>query len=318
MKTALTTLYRGMLMGMVEVIPGVSSSTLALVLGIYDDFIELLSQVADFVKTIIKFILRRRTFDDVKTAFKNIDLKFGFFLILGMVLALGLFSHVITMLLEKYPEYIFSFFFGLVIASIAIPWKEMKTKGLKQIVILVTSFVVFFIVLGLKPLTVEDPHFLFLFISGALAICTMALPGVSGSFVFLLLGVYDYVIGLLRDFSKLSITLDKLIDTAAVALGIIVGFTIFIKYLKIGLKKYPSEIMAFLVGVMLASLRVLWPFINVNELTSDTNAMSLPRVLPWEIPLQQLLVSVFLIISAILVVNFLRKFSDKSNLKDLS
>lgn len=317
MKVKIVTVLQGMVMGIAEIIPGVSGSTLALVMGIYDNFIEFLSEVSDFLKGIIKFILRKESFSNLKERFKKINLRFGIFLLLGMVISLALFSNIITVLLEEYPQYVFSFFFGLVIASISIPWSEMKTRSIKQLLIVAITFIVFFIILGLKPATVVDPSPLFLFFAGAAAICAMVLPGVSGSFIFLLLGVYDYVISLLRDLTKLSIDSTKIIAITAVALGIVVGFSIFVKFLKAGLKKYPSEIMAFLVGIMFASLRVLWPFMTVSGPVHEDAISTLPKVLPWEVPTEQMVLSVVLILIAAGLVKLLHKFSAGSNLSDL-
>lgn len=317
MKAKIVTVLQGMVMGIAEIIPGVSGSTLALVMGIYDNFIEFLSEVSDFLKSIIKFVLRKEDFSTLKANFKKINLRFGIFLLVGMALSLALFSHVITVLLESYPQYVFSFFFGLVLASISIPWTEMKTKGAKQLVLLVVTFVIFFIILGLKPATVVNPSPIFLFFAGAAAICAMVLPGISGSFIFLLLGVYDYIISLLRDFTKLSIDSTKLIALTAVALGIVVGFSVFVKFLKAGLKKYPSEIMAFLVGIMLASLRVLWPFMSINGPVHEEEISTLPKVLPWEVPTEQLVLSIVLILAAVGLVRLLHKISAGNNLSDL-
>lgn len=317
MKVKIVTVLQGMVMGIAEIIPGVSGSTLALVMGIYDNFIEFLSEVSDFLKGIIKFILRKESFSNLKERFKKINLRFGIFLLLGMVISLALFSNIITVLLEEYPQYVFSFFFGLVIASISIPWSEMKTRSIKQLLIVAITFIVFFIILGLKPATVVDPSPLFLFFAGAAAICAMVLPGVSGSFIFLLLGVYDYVISLLRDLTKLSIDSTKIIAITAVAFGIVVGFSIFVKFLKAGLKKYPSEIMAFLIGIMFASLRVLWPFMTVSGPVHEDAISTLPKVLPWEVHSEQLLISVVLILIAFGLVRLLHKFSSGGNLSDL-
>ncbi len=316
MKVRVYTLLQGIVMGIAEIIPGVSGSTLALVMGIYDNFIEFLSEVSDFFKDLLKFILRKESFKSVKDSFFKISWNFGIFLVAGMGISIVLFSHIISDLIERHPQYIFSFFFGLVIASISIPWNEMKLKGVREFAIIALTFIVFFVVLGLKPAIVDNPSPLFLFLAGAVAICAMVLPGISGSFVMLLLGVYDHVIGLIKDFTRLSIDLNKVIALLSVVAGIILGFSVFVKFLKLGLKKYPSEIMAFLIGIMLASLRVLWPFMDVSSLGSE-NSDALPKVLPWEIPGTQLLLSVIFIIIAIAGVVVLHKISGGNNTDDI-
>lgn len=304
------TFARGIVMGIAEIIPGVSGSTLALLMGIYDDFINFLSGISDFLKEVIKFILFKSSVKDVKSYFFKIKFQFGIPLVFGMAFSLALFSNVITHLLEEYTAYVFAFLFGLVLASIAIPWKEMKSKTIKEFSVMGVTFVIFFIILGLKPIESASNNPLFLFVSGALAICAMVLPGISGSFILLMLGVYSYVVGLVKDLTRLSISAEGLLNLTLVALGIVVGFSIFVKILKKGLEKYPSIIMAFLIGIMIASLRVLWPFIDVEKSTPSSTI----KLLPWEVPANQILASLVIIVAAMLIVLLLNKFAKPSNL----
>src|SRR5690606_12904632 len=146
-KFSLVTLFQGFVMGIAEIIPGVSGSTMALIMGIYDDFIFLLDQISQFIKYILKFILRRVSVVEVKKSFLAINFKFGIVLGLGMVLTLAVLSNVITFLLEGYTQYVFAFFFGLVLVSIKIPWKQMSKKGLREFPILFITFVLAFIIL---------------------------------------------------------------------------------------------------------------------------------------------------------------------------
>lgn len=308
--TELLMIFRGVVMGAAEIVPSIGGSTLALVMGIYDDFIEFLNQISDFIKGVFKFVLRRQTLKELKIDFKNINLKFGVLSFLGIAIALALFSQIITRLLDEHAVYAYSFFFGLVAASTSVPWGEMKKHGLRELSVTILTFILFFIMLGIKPTVVENPSFIFLFIAAAVAISAIVLPGISISFVFLLFGVYDFVITLLRDFLRFSVNFEKLVDVAAIGFGVLFGFLIFVKLIKKGLKKYPSETMGLSVGLMLASLRVLWPFFNDENIEA--------KLLPWEIPTEQLFVSLFLIVLAVVAVFVLRRISDSSNLKDLN
>lgn len=103
-------IFRGMVMGVAEIVPSIGGSTLALVMGIYDDFIEFLNQISDFIKGVFKFVLRRQTLKELKKDFKNIDLKFGVLSFLGIAVALALFSQIITRLLDEHAVYAYSFF----------------------------------------------------------------------------------------------------------------------------------------------------------------------------------------------------------------
>lgn len=301
-------------MGIAEVIPGVSGSTIALILGIYDDFINLLHSVSDIVKTVILFIIRKKSFKDVISSIKAVDIKFGIFLGIGMVISIAGFSHIFTFLLDKYPMYVYAFFFGLVISSVLFPFERMKSKGLKELVIFIVSFLVFFIILGIKPVSLtQDPPLLYVFFGGAIAICAMVLPGISGSFILLLLGLYNYIIETVKHLTKFDIEFSQIIMLVTLTLGIGTGFIIFVRILKVALSKFPSELMAFLIALMFASLRVIWPFIDTD---SAQKVESMKKVMPGDLELSQniIIISIILITASITVaVNTWTKHNRKTS-----
>ncbi len=267
------TFLRGMVMGIAEVIPGVSGSTMALIMGIYDDFIGFLSQVSDLVKETLKFIGRKSSFSDIKREWNKMDLGFGIVLGIGMIVALGIFSHLITYFMDSYPIYLFAFFFGLVVASMPIPYKEMKKRNTEEIILFAITFALFFAILGMKPVAIAtNPSYLLLFFGGVFAISGMLLPGISGSFILLLLGLYGYIINIVSGLTTFTVTSTELINITVLGLGLIVGFLIVSKLLKILLRDYHSYLMAFLMALMGASLRVLWPFNYADKLltTNET------------------------------------------------
>ncbi len=271
-KRLIFTFLRGMVMGIAEVIPGVSGSTMALIMGIYDKFIGFLAQISDFVRELVKLILMKTSFSDVKKKFFEIDLRFGVLLGFGMFFAFGLFSHVISYFIEVYPVYIFAFFFGLVLASLPIPAREMKERGVKELAIFLLTFSIIFYLLGVSPPTaVTDPSFLIMFLGGFFAISSMLLPGISGSFILLLMGLYGYVIEVVKDATKLQASTEDLLKVMTLGFGIIMGFLIVSKILKYLLKNYHSYLMAFLIGLMMASLRVLWPLNYADEMIITHN-----------------------------------------------
>jgi len=268
------TFLRGMVMGIAEVIPGVSGSTMALIMGIYDDFIGFLAEISDFIRSIISFILRKKSFKELKKEFFDIDLKFGALLGIGMVVALGIFSHVVSFLMDAYPMYLFAFFFGLVVASMPIPYKEMKKRNIEELILFLLSFVSFFIILGINPVEVAtNPSPIILFFGGMFAISGMLLPGISESFILLLLGLYGYIINIVSQLTTFSVSANDLINLMILALGLTVGFLIVSKILKVLLKSHHSYLMAFLMALMGASLRVLWPLNHVGDLTVTTSTL---------------------------------------------
>lgn len=251
--------FKGFVMGIAEIVPGVSGSTLALVMKIYFQFISLLFEVSNLFKEILLLFIFKSNFQKISKVFKKIDLTFAFFLFGGMVLAILLFSNIMSYLLEERKEFVLAFFFGLVFASVFVPWAEIKKKTIKEILIVFFTFVLFFFLLSLKPYVLtETPHPIYFFFAGAIAICAMVLPGVSGSFIFLMLGVYEFIVNYIRNLTRLEIINSEILNLIFVFLGIVFGFSIFVRILKHGLKNHSPIIFAILTGIILASLRVLW------------------------------------------------------------
>lgn len=262
-------------MGIAEILPGVSGSTFALIMGIYDDFINLLHSVSDIVKELLKLILGKSTKDKLISKIKDIDFKFGALLVFGMLISIGVLSNVIEKLLHDYPQEVSAFFFGLVLASVSIPWKEMKERKTKQIAIATGVFLATFILLGLKPASFSEtpPPLLFLF-GGIVGVSGLILPGISGSFILLLLGLYEFVISIVKGLTRLEIESEELVSLGLFITGLGLGFVGFVRILKKGLENYPNELMAALIGLMLGSLRVLWPFFEVYENTNGDEERS--------------------------------------------
>ncbi len=307
LKNYLKTTLQGIVMGLAEIVPGVSGSTLALTMGIYDDFINFLHQISKFLKSVIKDILKGFKFKNSIKVFKDINFKFGIFLIIGMGISIALFSNVMSGLLKDYREYIFAIFTGLVIGSVTIPLKGINTKlskiNLKEYLIVLITFVIFFVILGLKPLNLnETPNFIFMFLGGFLAISAMVLPGVSGSFVMLLIGIYEYVLTLIKATLSLRLDVVSVVNLISFGLGVVLGFSIFVHFIKLAFEKFKNLILAFLVGIMLASIRVLWPFIqNVNN---EYVYLDLNEYLS-----SKSLVIIFLILIGYILVKLIEKFS---------
>ncbi len=251
--------FKGFVMGIAEVVPGVSGSTLALVMKIYFAFISFLYQISNFLKEVLLFLIFKSNIKKVFHVFKKIDMFFGIFLFSGMFLAILLFSNIMSFLFEEYRDFVLAFFFGLVLSSIIVPWSSIKERSFGKIMLFVLSFLVFFLILSLKPYVFSDtPSPLYFLFGGSVAICAMVLPGISGSFVFLMLGLYEYIVGHISNFTKLNFETSEVLNIAFLFVGIVLGFSIFVRILQNALKSNSDVIFAILAGIMLASLRVLW------------------------------------------------------------
>lgn len=244
---------RGFAMGSADVVPGVSGGTMAFLLGIYDELLDAINSVdAAFLRRILTF--------KWKEAFAEFPWKFLLALGLGIGAAILTLANALHWALENHPVYIWSFFFGLIIASIVAVRTRVKSWSAVNIVALLASAVGAFILVGLTPS--ETPHTpLLLFLSGAIAICAMILPGISGAFILVLLGKYSFVLSAVKNFDFLTIAL--------VGLGAVAGLLAFVRLLRWMLKKNHDLVVSILIGFMIGSLRKVWPW-KILEPISDT------------------------------------------------
>ncbi len=239
-------MMRGFLMGIADIIPGVSGGTIALITGIYTKLIDTISKISDFVLSLIKIDKK-----NIKKNFKKIDFWFIIPLIVGIGLAFLIFSGIITFMLKEYTAPTYSFFFGLILASsFFVVYKEIPKKKIKD----KKTYIPFFVglvfaasLIYLLNVTSNISHtYLTLFFSGALAICAMILPGISGAFILLLLGQYEYVLDIIHNLEILKIII--------FVIGAGTGLLLFSKLLNYLLKNHKSSTMAFLTGLMIGSL----------------------------------------------------------------
>lgn len=235
---------RGFAMGAADVVPGVSGGTMAFILGIYD---ELLDAIHSVDMTFIRRILTLKW----KDAFSEFPWKFLLALALGIGAAVLTLANALHWALENKPVFIWSFFFGLILASIVAVRKRVGNWSVVNILAAILATVGAFVLVGLVPS--ETPHTpLLLFLSGAVAICAMILPGISGAFILVLLGKYRYVLEAVKNLDILTIAL--------VGLGAVVGLLAFVRLLRWMLNKNHDLVVAVLMGFMLGSLRKVWPW----------------------------------------------------------
>jgi putative membrane protein len=244
---------RGFAMGAADVVPGVSGGTMAFILGIYD---ELLDAIHAVDMTFIRRILTLKW----KDAFAEFPWKFLLALVLGIGTAVLTLANALHWALENKPVFIWSFFFGLIIASIVTVRKRVSSWSMINILAAAVATVGAYILVGLAPS--ETPHTpILLFLSGAVAICAMILPGISGAFILVLLGKYAYVLGAVKNFDLLTIAL--------VGAGAVMGLLAFVRLLRWMLSKNHDLVVAILTGFMLGSLRKVWPW-KILEPISET------------------------------------------------
>lgn len=242
------TLVGGFLMGAADLVPGVSGGTIALVIGIYE---RLVAQVRTGA-AVLGAGLRGR-FTAARADLAELQWRFVLPLGLGILTALAVLSSLLEHLLEEQPVLLSGLFLGLVAGSVAIAAREFRTPpAAREWTVMVATAVVVFLVLGLRAGRVEDPALAVLFLGGAVAVCAMILPGISGSFILLLMGLYDPVIS--------AVSQRDLTVVAVVGVGAVVGLATFSTLLHWLLEHHHEVVLAALIGLMAGSLRVLWPW----------------------------------------------------------
>ncbi len=241
---------KGMGMGAADVVPGVSGGTIAFIVGIYDELIDSIKSIN--LKSLQLFFTGK--FGEF---FKSINAGFLLSVLLGIGISVFSLAKIITWLLIEHPILVWSFFFGLVLASTWFVSRDIKAWNWKTILSFVVGVGVAYYITVATP--AETPsNLLFIFLCGAIAICAMILPGISGSFILVLLGKYFFVMEAVK-------TLD-LVIIAVFGAGACVGITSFSRVLSFALKHFRNVTLAVLTGFMFGSLNKVWPW---KELVSD-------------------------------------------------
>ena len=235
---------RGVLMGSADIVPGVSGGTIALITGIYAYLVEAISRIKfGFVKPLLKGDIN----GFINGLFDEIDFKFFIPLVLGIGVAFLTLAKVVTYCMEAHTALTYAFFLGLIIASAVILFKKLNEITLKNILFAILGAVLTFIFVSLNPIAANH-SLIVIFFSGMIAICAMILPGISGSFLLLLLGQYKYMLNALHQL--------QIVDIIVFVIGAVIGILGFSKILNYLLKNHEEVTMAFLIGVMLGSLKV--------------------------------------------------------------
>ncbi len=287
-KTHLIWVLKGFIMGTSDIVPGISGGTMALILDIYEKLIYAIGGLFDKKNL---WLLSKRRF---KILSEVIEYKFLLSLGFGILLAVFTLSHPIGWLLKYKPTFLWAFFFGLVFASIFFLRRKITEWPLKVWGIFLIGMAFAYVLSGLIP-TATPANYLYFFLAGAIAISAMILPGISGSFLLVVIGKYEQVLNAVRDFNFAILGI--------FLLGIIFGLIVFIRVLSWLLKNYYQITFAFLVGLMVGSLRKVWPW-KVGSL----------NVLPSEFSMDNIIIFVIMA-SGFAVVLALLRWNNKKEVK---
>ena len=277
---------KGMAMGAADVVPGVSGGTIAFIAGIYDELIN-------SIKSINMHSLKLLFTGKIAAFWKAVNGNFLFALLLGIAISVFSLAKLITYLLLNEPVLVWSFFFGLVLASTWFVTKDIKGWNWKTVAGFVGGAVIAYYITVATPAETST-NLMFIFLCGAIAICAMILPGISGSFILVLLGKYFYVMEAVK-------TLDL------VVLGVL-GITSFSRVLSYALKNFRNITLSVLSGFMLGSLNKVWPWKEVEKLVSDGHEVMIEHNIA---PNTEVAEAVVLMLIGFILVYVLEKISAK-------
>ena len=305
---------KGIAMGAADVVPGVSGGTIAFISGIYQELIDSIDNISF---SVLKGVRK----NGIKATWAAINGNFLVALVIGIGISILTFSKIITHLLESQPILVWSFFFGLVLASIAYIWKEITEWSFKAIIALLIGVAISYYITIARP--AESPEsFPYLFISGFLAIIAMILPGVSGAFILLLMGSYQTVIGTINQFREGISSLNfevigqALLKLMTFALGAIIGLKLFSKILKWMFENYKNTTLALLIGFMIGSLNKIWPWKEVLETRTNSHGEVVPFIERSILPQNfdgnpQILTAIIMLVCGFMLIFGLEKIANR-------
>ncbi len=297
---------KGMGMGAADVVPGVSGGTIAFISGIYEELI-------DSIKSINHIALKILFTQGIVAFWKHINGTFLLVLLSGIAISIISLAKLISFLLQEQPVMIWSFFFGLILASTWFVAKKITKLDVPGIIAFIfATTVAYYITIATPAQTPETWWFIFL--SGAIAICAMILPGISGSFILLLMGKYHFVLNAVKTFDLKTIVL--------FALGCGVGIISFAQLISWLFKKFHNATLALLTGFMVGSLNKVWPWKIVTEYRINSKGELVPflersvTVREYEMATGQsgsLLYALSLMLLGVLLIIFFEKLANHKN-----
>lgn len=243
---------KGICMGAADVIPGVSGGTIAFMTGIYED---LVGSINNINITALKLLFTGK----FKQFWKHINGNFLLSLITGILISILSLAKLMQYLLNHQPIQTWAFFFGLIVASSIFILKGIKAWKVKDFVMLVFGIILGVVVCTLSPTETPDGLW-FILICGAIAICAMILPGISGSFILLILGKYEYMMGTIADIVSGKGDLMDFLTVIVFIIGAAAGIIAFSKFLHWLLEHYHRETLLVMAGFIIGSLVKVWPW----------------------------------------------------------
>lgn len=240
MKENIMLILKGFALGIANVIPGVSGGTIAVILGIYEKLIDILSNLKTKLKENFKYLL---------------------FLAIGLILAIGLFSNAVTFCLKNYPFATILFFIGFIIGGMPPLLNKVKSKiDIKSVICFIIAFTIVMLIAFITPDTMNKSldiinikTLIILFLIGVLGAASMVLPGISGSFVLMLIGYYEPIMNSISEFTKLNNLTHNILILAMFGLGVLFGIIFMAKLIKILLEKYEIPMYMGIIGFVIAS-----------------------------------------------------------------
>lgn len=301
-KEYLSLSLKGMAMGAADIIPGVSGGTIAFISGIYEELIETINNVNfEAIKKIKN--------NGIKSFWTHINGNFLIALLTGIAISIMSLAKVITHLLETHSQLLWGFFFGLIVASVYIVGKQVNKWDINNIISLIIGSSIAFYITILNPMQNPDALW-FVFLSGSIAICAMILPGISGSFILLLLGSYEFILVAIKDFKLDVITI--------FGVGCITGLLAFSKLLNWLFKKYHDITIALLTGFLIGSLNKIWPWKETIQTRINSHGEIVPfiqsNVLPSNFEGDSNIIEVILLsLIGLVLIYLLERFSIHNN-----
>jgi putative membrane protein len=249
---------RGALMGTADMVPGVSGGTVALVVGVYERLVQSLRAA-----TTAPVALVRGDRPRAREQLLLVEWRLVLPLVAGILSAIALGSGIVPPLLEEHPLQTSALFFGLILGSLIVPWRLIGDPGRREAALVLLAAAAAFVLVGLPDRELADPVLPLVFASAAIAICAMVLPGISGAYLLLLIGVYRATLEAVHDRDVLYV--------AVFAAGAVTGLALFARLLARLLERHHATTMAALLGLMIGSLRALWPWAD------DDRTLQAPR-----------------------------------------
>lgn len=288
-------------MGAADIVPGVSGGTIAFITGIYEELLKSISSINFKIFSLLKD-------KNIKSVWHKINGNFLTCIFSGILFSVFFLSKTITFLIKSYPVLVWSFFFGLILASSFVIGRAIRSWNFQKVISLIFGVFIAYSITRFSPF--ENPESIFyIFISGAIAICAMVLPGISGSFILLLMGSYTLI---LRALNELNLTV-----LLVFSFGCLIGLLSFARLLSKLFKSYRDLTIAILTGFLIGSINKVWPWKIVVLTRIDSSGEIVPFIEESVMPNHfegdpKILLALSLLAIGFLIVHVLNRLSTKN------